>query len=188
MKTGTAIAALIDKKNKITYIAADSQGSDSSIKGMYKNTKVFTNGIITFAGTGSYMDIQVLKYDLSPRRMIETETVEDYVYKYLVKEIKKVLKDNQRIVSDSNIESLESVFIIAVKDRIFILQSDLSILEPKDPYLADGSGRRHMQASIETQLVLKVEDYKEILKNALEITSKFVMSVGGESVIIEHKH
>jgi len=185
----TAIAAIIDKKNKRTYLASDSMGSNEHTGHNYKDTKLFKNNHISIAGCGSYRGIQILKYHFSPRAFQVSETIENYVYRYLVDEIRNTFKNNGLLKKDNDVESVTNVrFILAIGDRIFNLQNDLSIIEPENMFCASGSGEYHVESSIYTQLKLGQTDYKKILKDSIKITSEIVLSVGGKIHLIEHKH
>lgn len=186
----TAIAGIIDKKNKRTYLASDKMGSNGFTGENFKTPKLFKNGILTMAFCGSYRLGQILKHNLSPRNFQEEETIDEYVFNYLDIGIRKILKERKYLIDDKGVESVDnSGVIIAVKDRLFVLQSDLAILEAENIYITDGSGKYHQEASIYTQLEMdKKKDYRKILEDAIKYTSKIVLSVGGKPQIIEHKH
>lgn len=186
----TAISSIIDEKNGVTYLASDRMGSNGFTGKDYKTKKVFHNGILSIAMCGSYRLGQILQHNLKPRNFEIGETIDNYVFNYLDLEIKKVLRERGYLQKENEIERLkEAEAIIAIKDRIFILQGDFAFLEPERIYATSGSGRYHQEASIHTQLMMNPKkDYKEVLRDAIKYTSSIVMSVGGEPDIIIHKH
>lgn len=186
----TAISAIIDRKNKKTYLASDQMGSDRFTGENFKTKKIFHNGKLTFAICGSYRLGQVLQHNLSPRPFQEGETIEKYVFDYLEKHIRDIFRERKCLKTVDSVEVLGNAeFIVAVKDRIFILQDDLAFLEPEKIFATSGSGKYHQEASIYTQLQLAPKkDLKEVLKDAIRYTSDVVISVGGTPQVIEHKH
>ena len=186
----TAIAGIIDKKNKKTYLASDQMGSNGFTGENFKTPKLIKNGVLTIAFCGSYRLGQILKHNLSPRNFKIDETIDEYVFNYLDTEIRKVLKERKFLKEENGVESMDDAeVIIAIKDRLFILYSNLAILEPKNIYITSGSGCYHQEASIHTQLEMnKNKDYRKILEDAIKYTSQIVLSVGGKPQIIEHKH
>ncbi len=188
--TMTAISAIKDVKNKKTYLASDQMGSNGFTGDNYKTTKIFKNNTITFAICGSYRVGQILKNNLKLRNFKEKETVDEYVFDYLDIEVRKVLKDRKFLSENDGVETIKnSEIIFAIKNRIFVLQGDLAILEPEKDFITSGSGTYHQEASIYTQLKMNPKkDYREVLKDAIVYTSQIVLSVGGKPQVIEHKH
>jgi len=186
----TAIAGIIDKKNNITYLASDEMGSNGFTGENFKTPKLFRNGVLSVAFCGSYRLGQILKYNLKPRNFEVGETIDEYVFNYLEKEIRNILKERKFLQEDLGVQSIGgSEIIFAVKDRLFVMQSDLAILEPEHIFVTSGSGKFHLEASIYTQLKLaKNKSYKAILADAINYTSNIVLSVGGKPQIISHKH
>ena len=186
----TAISAIVDKKNKQTILASDRLGSNGFTGQPYKTKKVFRSGILTIAICGSYRMGQVLQHNLIPREFQNKETVDEYIFDYLEAEIRRLFKEKGVLTNTAGVDTIKnSEFIFAIKDRIFILQSDLAFLEPEVIYATSGSGQSHQEASIHTQLkMLPKKDYKQILKDAITCTSEVVVSVGGGVETIVHKH
>jgi ATP-dependent protease HslVU (ClpYQ) peptidase subunit len=186
----TAIAGIIDKKNKKTYLASDQMGANGFIGENYKTPKLFKKDPISIAFCGSYRLGQILRHNFKPRKFQEGESVDHYVFDYLDTEIRRVLKDRKFLKEEHGVESIgRAEVLFAVKDRLFCLQTDLAILEAENIYAASGSGIFHQQASIHTQLKMdKNKDYRDILRDAISYTSEIVLSVGGKPQIIEHDH
>ena len=183
----TAIAGYIDKKNKKTYIASDSMGSNR-FTGQGFGTKIFRNKNITFAVCGSYRIMKLLEYSYSPRGFEVDESVDDYVYKYLNKNMLEFFKDNWISPKKDDVYEIKGAIIFAIKDKLYIYQGDHAILEPEKHYAAEGSGAYHTESAI--QILDQNTDLnpKKILTKAIAVTSDYVMSVGGKVHIIEHKH
>lgn len=186
----TAIAGIVDKKNKKTYLSSDEMGSNGFTGQNYKTPKLFKKDTMSVAFCGSYRLGQILRHNFKPRKFQEDESVDSYVFDYLDTEIRKVLKERKFLKVVDGIDSIKSAEVIfAIKDRLFILQGDLSILEAEKIYLTSGSGCFHQEASIHTQLKMsKNKSYKDILKDAIIYTSEIVLSVGGKPQTIEHDH
>ena len=89
----TAISAIIDKKNKKTYLASDQLGSNGFTGQNYKTKKLFRNNTVSFAYCGSYRLGQIFTHNLSLRNFQVDESVDTYVFDYMEKEIRRVLKE-----------------------------------------------------------------------------------------------
>lgn len=186
----TAIATIIDEKNKKTYLASDSMGSNKFTGKNYKTKKIFKNKHISFAYCGSYRIGQVLNHNLNPRPFQVGEDVEDYVFDYLEEEIRRCLSQRKCLKEENSVQKINNAeILIAVSDRIFTLQSDLAFLEPDRIYSTSGSGEFHVEASIHTQLQMNPKkDLKQVLTDAINYTAEIVLSVGGDVHILEHEH
>jgi ATP-dependent protease HslVU (ClpYQ) peptidase subunit len=116
-------------------------------------------------------------------------TTDEYIFEKFAPAIKKFFKDNNTLSSNDAVDSMKSSeFIIVFEGRIFVLQSDLALLEPKRHYIATGSGEYHAYAAMQALQKYDPEiTMTQMLKNAFEVTADVVMSVGGELCIITKK-
>lgn len=185
----TAIAGFVDKEKKITYMACDSAGSNGFTTHSYDTPKVVhIDDNVMIGGCGSYRVLNLIKNKLSLRPFQEGESADDYTHKYLVDQIAHTLRTNGVLSKDKEIEEMEGTLIIAVRDQLYCLQEDLAVLKAAHGYLTIGSGVYHTEAAITALEENSDLSTPTILKRALDIASRYVMSVGGEIKIFKHKH
>ena len=145
------------KQNGVIYIGADSQatkgGSRSTLKNPnnYKIWKVIGSDNCLMAQVGNVRDGNVVR--------LMDNIIDDYdeycervnyrfVVKYVVPEIIKTLKNyNFLKMSDDYLDSLDSSFLFAYKDKLFLINYDCAVIEIED-YVAIGSGAQEAIGSL----------------------------------------
>lgn len=168
------------------YLASDSQGSNRFTKGIYKNNKIFAKGDMLIGGCGSYKQLQLLEHNFTPPERSTVDDISKYMFTKFAPAVKQFFKDNGVLTTRDGQDSNDSgAFIIMYGDRIFILQSDLALLEPNENFTCVGSGEYHAYAAIRglTEANPKMA-MPTVFKKALAITTDVVMSVGGEMHLI----
>lgn len=137
----TCIVGIKDGNN--VYIGGDSVGSNGHTSALVTASKVFpvytedqVKMIIGY--TTSFRMGQILECHLRPPRLGK-EDIRKYLITKFIPHIIKVMEDNKFIKNkDSNAEI--GTFMIGIRDRLFIVQDDLSVLEHYTAYEAIGSG------------------------------------------------
>jgi len=170
-----------------SYIASDTQGSNRFTKGEYKNNKIFKKDQMLVGGCGSYKQLQLFEHNFTLPDRVADSTPHEYMFEKFAPAIKKFFKDNNTISTKDAVDAMDNAeFILVYEGHLFVLQSDLALLEPKRDYVASGSGEYHAYAVMQA---LQKHDpqigMKKMLQIAFEVTTDVVMSVGGELVIIE---
>ena len=151
-----SVVAAIKHEGKI-YIGADSQatkgGSRSTLRNPnnYKVWKVSGSDHCLMAQVGDVRDGNVVR--------LMSDIVDDYdeyydrvnyrfVVKYLVPEIVKNLKNYNYVkMNDDYLEYINSSFLFAYKDKLFLINSDCAVIEIED-YVAIGSGAQEAIGSL----------------------------------------
>ena len=136
------------KEGKKVYIGADSQSTKGNTRITLKNPnnfkiwKVIDSNNCLMASVGMMRDANVIRlvpsivdsYDEYAKR-VNYKFVVKFIVPNLVKELKKA-----GFVKDENyIECINSAFLFAYKDKVFLIDYDLCVLEIND-YVAIGSG------------------------------------------------
>ena len=133
----TVTLAYRDKENKCAWIAADSCASDAINQSVVKNAKVFhpvgrRDILIGCAGTFRLPNLlQYVPGIFPPEEELATD---DINMSYLINEFTPVVD----ALTDSLDDDDAWEMLIAVGDRIYRMQMDLSIIEPADS--CDGIG------------------------------------------------
>lgn len=135
----TVTLAFSDHNNKCAWIAADSCASDSVNHSIIKNAKVFhpvgrRDVLIGCAGTFRLPNLlQFVPGIFPPENELATD---DINMSYLINEFTPVIQALTDDFEDDDYWEL----LIAVGDRIYRMQMDLSIIEPADDCDAIGVG------------------------------------------------
>ena len=133
----TVTLAYRDKENKCAWIAADSCASDAINQSVVKNAKVFhpvgrKDILIGCAGTFRLPNLlQYVPGIFPPENELSTDDID---MSYLINEFTRVMSALTEDIQDDDAWEL----LIAVGDRIYRMQMDLSIIEPADN--CDGIG------------------------------------------------
>lgn len=135
----TVTLAFSDHKNNTAWIAADSCASDSINHSIVKNAKVFhpvgrRDILIGCAGTFRLPNLlQFVPGVFPPEEELATD---DINMSYLINEFTPVIQALTEDFEDDDYWEL----LIAVGDRIYRMQMDMSIIEPADDCDAIGVG------------------------------------------------
>lgn len=142
----TAIAGIVLKKRGV-LLAADSQSSSDYVKRYDTDSKVFQlcpQMAIAYTGSGRFG--QVMKHWVMDA--MDEPPVDRDLRRWYVREFQPVIRD---VLSDHGILSVleedttehlggGSAFLLAVRDRLFAIETDFSINENERPFEALGSG------------------------------------------------
>lgn len=135
----TVTIAYSDKKNKCAWMASDACASDAFNKSIVKNLKVFHpvnrhDVLLGIAGTFRLQNLLQFVDGIFPNE--DEVSTDDINMSFLVNEFTPVI---DALTSDFEDEDVWEL-LIAVGDRIYRMQMDLSIIEPGDTADAIGIG------------------------------------------------
>lgn len=142
-----SVVVAIKDGNRV-YMGADSQSTKGSTRITLRNPnnfkiwKVLDSNNCLMASVGASRDANVIRlvqgivdeYDEFAKRVNYR-----FVVKYIVPNIVRELKRAGFIKDENYIEHINSAFLFAYKDKAFLIDSDLCVLEIDD-YVAIGSG------------------------------------------------
>jgi hypothetical protein len=185
----TCIVGLKDKKNKCVWMGADSLGSNSYTKNVQSQPKCFKykeREDTVIGSTSTFRQIDLLKYNttLFPKidKYKNVEVNHEYMVTKFIPNLHSLFstgfieKNTNGIVSGGN-------FVIGVKEELYEIQEDYSVLDNKDGYAAVGCGKDHAYASLFTTEGTDMEPKDRVLK-ALESAEKFCCGVQRPFTII----
>ena len=169
--------------NNQVLIAGDLQGTGRNNKINHTQPKVFNKGGVVFGFAGSYRFGQLLEYVVQdPVVPNDEEEIYRWLVTVLVPDIKQVLKDHG---ADGNAHCL-----IGVKNQLWELQQDYSVLRSINGYASIGSGVEYANGSMFTSVknnIRTVSDAEQALISAIEAAGTFSPSVGLTCEIVRTK-
>jgi len=127
-----------------TLIAGDSLASNWYTQTRRTDRKVFKLGDHVAVGfTSSYRMGQIIRYHVTAPslRDAEGEWIDafEYAVKYLIPEVRTRLKEHGFTKVENSVEE-GGRFVLGIRDRVFIVDSDFQVGESTDGYVAAGSG------------------------------------------------
>ena len=143
----TAIVGLVDKGT--VYMGGDSCAGDaqSCLKTRMKHPKVFRKGEFIIGYTSSFRMGQLLECELTPPEMPENITLYDYMVRLFVPALRGCLKGGGFAKVENNVEE-GGTFLVGIRECLFEIQSDYSVLDHASEYMACGCGREYCLGSL----------------------------------------
>jgi ATP-dependent protease HslVU (ClpYQ) peptidase subunit len=173
-------------ENGVTWLGADSCGSNGYDKTIRKDRKVFKlkdtpNAIAGY--TSSFRMGQLLMYanNLIDKRD-EPNINHEYLVKYFVPNIIKLFEDGGYSRNDNG-EKSGGVFLLAYKDKLYKIESDYQVGESTKNYNACGCGEEFALGSLLTTEDMNLSPIERIHK-ALQSASTFSCGVAPPFIII----
>jgi len=164
------------KEGKKIYMGADSQSTKGNTRITLRNPnnfkiwRVIDSNNTLMASVGAARDANVIRlvpgivdeYDEFAKRVNYK-----FVVKYIVPNLVRELKKAGFIKDESYIEYINSAFLFAYKDKLFLIDRDLCVLEIND-YVAIGSGSPEAIGSL---LSTEGEDPKARIVKAIKASA-----------------
>lgn len=183
----TCIVGLVN--NGVTYIGADSLGSNGVTKTLRKDRKVFKlkdtpNAIIGF--TSSFRMGHLLMYAtglIDPRD--EPNIDHEYIVTKFIPNTIKLFEDGGYSRNNSG-EKWGGTFLLGYKDKLFKIEDDYQVGEMFNNYAACGSGEAFALGSLMTTENMNLNPYERI-RLALQAATKFAIGVEPPFYIINTK-
>jgi ATP-dependent protease HslVU (ClpYQ) peptidase subunit len=160
----TAIIGLAE--NGVVYIGGDSCAGDDWTARSVKHSKVFKMGNFLIGYTDSFRMGQLLEHNLHVTPQGGESDVA-YMVKVFAEAVRTCLKNGGYAEVEKSQES-GGEFLVGYHGKIYLFQSDFSVLEYIDNFVAVGHG--FLQALAVMQALADVSP-KERIKRALEITA-----------------
>lgn len=136
----TCIVAIRDKNYSI--VASDSGAFTESSRLLTTTLKIGNFGKIIFGTAGSIRVINILKHYLNDPKLIKktkTQDAETFIVKRFVPILKQALTEAGASYQNDGGHTFENEIILIVDTKIFVIQNDYSVLEPKEDFFASGS-------------------------------------------------
>jgi ATP-dependent protease HslVU (ClpYQ) peptidase subunit len=173
----TCIVA-VSAKGKV-YMGGDSALSDGTDLIVMSDEKVFLNGQYVIGFCGSYRMAQLLRYSLKPPQP-RAQDIRQFMATKFIDAVRQTLSDGGYASKHNNVES-GGRFLVGVKGRIFYVDEDYQIFEPKESYAAVGCGDQIAHGALYAQDVSTKPD--ERVRQALRAAERFSAGVRGPFVV-----
>lgn len=189
----TCIVGFVDKKNECVWIGGDSLGSNGYTQAVQAQPKVFRHDIfedVIMGSTSTFRHIDLLKYSDNLLPELDYYKKTDIDHKYMVKTfIPNLIMLFQNGIQHEAITDKGANFLIGVKDKLFEIQGDFSVLEPASGFSAVGCG----EVAAIGSLITTTTNFSDInpvdhVKFALEAAEKACCGVQRPFVIINTKN
>ena len=171
----------IEYNSDMVLLGGDIQGTGHNNKVVHTQPKVFNKKGIVFGFTTSYRFGQILEHNL-PDPVVPNDTGD--IYRWL---ITALIPDIRRTLHENGYDGGGSC-LIGIKNQLWELQPDFSVLRSVNGYCAVGSGYEYAMGSLHTVMTsnrpVTFEGYRDALKHAIAVAGTFSPSVGVDSVII----
>lgn len=168
----TCIVAICE--NDKVYMGGDSAASSEHYISYCKNPKVFQNGKYLIGYTSSFRMGQLIEFAELPKPPKKD------LYRFMVTEfvtaIREVLSAGGYLRKDCEQEE-SGDFLVGVRGQLFLVQSDLAVLEYHQDYAACGSGESVALGSLYSTEHDFAFSPKERLLIALDAAALFTTSV-----------
>jgi ATP-dependent protease HslVU (ClpYQ) peptidase subunit len=175
------------RTSNVTILSADSIGSGEMVSERYTTEKIFKlvdarNTMMLVGFQGSYRFGDIIKYCLD----IPTIPKHD-INKYMVREFIPSLitaLDEGGCLSQQDDKGIKGgECIIGVRDKLFLIQDDFSVLEPEAKFTSIGSGFTYALGSLHTTSNMYMSPQNRV-QLALEAASVYSPTVGGKTITI----
>lgn len=182
----TSVLAVI--KGDTSFIGADTLAYESTHKTVGQD-KVFIKENMLVGVSGSYAILNCFRYHLNLPKRAPSSTPEEYIHKQVYKALRNILIEYDLLNLEEGIPSMDGQIIMAYEGKLFVVQEDFSILEPKSHYYSIGSGTDHcLAAYLALDLNVTGVNTLDKIKEAIRITSFFCPSVSADTTTLKLKH
>lgn len=167
-------------------LAGDIQATGSNNKIAHPQPKVFIKQGVTFGFSSSFRFGQILEHCVQDPVVPENEKdIYRWLILNLIPDIQTALEAND---FDTKEEDNDFECLVGVKNQLWVIQGDFSVLRAAKGYNAIGAGTEYAFGSVFTSLLRGHPTSKRaaenILRNALAATALFCPSVGSDCYII----
>jgi hypothetical protein len=177
------------------YIGADSLGSGGGGKQVYSTPKLIkldalekkdmslSKICIGIGYTSSYRMGDILRYNFTPPQIGADTDENEYLVRDFVPDLIKCFEEHSFSKTKEGAKSGGN-FLVGVRKRLFHVQEDFSVLEPRSGYTAVGSGQDFAMGALFI-LKKKLEDPEKAVISAIRAASEFSTTVGGPAECIK---
>lgn len=170
----TCIVAVKTKDGVL--MGGDSLGSNGYTGTAYRSPKVFRISPEIVAGyTSSFRMGQLLEHHLTPPLIGNGDELR-YAIRELIPRVRDMFKSHGYAHVLNNEES-GGVWLLAIRARLFLVQSDYSVLETLYDYDAVGSGQDFAMGAMYALQKTRAKNPRAFLKAALDAASEFAVGV-----------
>lgn len=175
----TCIAALVSQDR--VFVGGDSAGVAGYDLTVRADEKVFVNGPYVMGFCQSFRLGDLLRYQLKPPSPGRAVDLRRFMATKFIDAVREVLKTNGLAEKDDNVESFDGSFIVGIRGRMFVIDSDFQVGEPRDPFAAIGCGGQIAQGALYAQPVTMKPEAR--IRQALRAAERFSGGVRAPFVV-----
>lgn len=176
----TCIVAVKDRGAVV--MGADACSASNINRNTATTPKVFEREGLLIGGCGSWRELNLLRHKLEvPLPLPEPEDAEAYMVQRLVPAILECLEGGSAAKKSNSVAELAGSYLVAIGERIFMILSDLSVVEHVDDFLAAGSGEDFALGAL---FATQGRSARSRVQKALEAASYLSPSVDGPFTIV----
>lgn len=174
----TCIVGLVETETGRVWMGGDSAGTDGYDLMVSRESKVVRNGPFLFGITGHPRMRQILEHAFAPPEHPADMSLEGYIVTRFIDAMREALKTAGYAHKDNEQERQGSQVLVGYRGRVFAIQGNYQMVEPREPYFAVGCGDMvalgslYMTEGIGMQPALRV-------RRALEASEHFNGAVRG---------
>ncbi len=157
-------------------LAADKQSTGGNIKyntaKKLKKFKYSNTGIGSVGASRNGNLLQIMEEIVNHRDILEKVDIDfNYVVGHTIPNLISHFKLHKRIREDQGTERIDSNFIFATSDRIFLIDGDFCVIEPDQNFITTGCGedmaRGFLAPVAERMKTMNTEQAVDILQDAI---------------------
>lgn len=187
----TCIIGYLDKQNDCVWMGCDSLGSNGYSKAVESTAKAFHNDImknVVIGGTTTFRHLDLLRYSDKLFEKLEVYEPIHIDHKYMVtKFIPRIIILFKEGILHENDKDKGASFIVGIDGKLFEIQNDYSVLEPKDGMCAVGCGCTAAMGSLYTTRDNELLSIPDKISKALEAAEHLLCGVQRPFRIINTK-
>lgn len=170
----TCVVGLKDERGII--IGADSAASDSRMIEIRAESKVFKNKQFLIGTCGLVRLNQLIRFQMIPPDIPDNITLFEYMVTKFSEEVRRIFREGGINYRENEVDS-GGKFLVAVKDKLFRIDSDYSVCELLDTYDCIGSGENYAKGAMYALVNNNTLSSEDKVTAALEAAAKFSRSV-----------
>lgn len=154
--------------NGTVYIGGDSIASDGYSRNIMTQRKVFRVGEFLIGYTTSFRMGQLLEHQLDVRQPEEHEIALHYMISGFADAVRRLFKDNGFSEVNNNQER-GGAFLVGYRGKLYLVQSDFSVLEYSSGIAACGAGEAY---ALGAMLALEALEPEDRIIRSLEVSAE----------------
>lgn len=168
----TCIVGIADKTG--VMLGADSLGSTSNHRQVYRTPKLFRRGPYLIGSCGSYRVNQLLAHAWRPP--VPEGNLDRFLATRFADTVWKALAKGGNLKVKNEVGEIYGEFLVAVSGRLYVAQADFSLIEPENGEAATGSGYEYAHGAL---VATRGRKRKTRILAALEAAAELEPHVGG---------
>jgi ATP-dependent protease HslVU (ClpYQ) peptidase subunit len=139
---------------------------------------------LLYGFAGSFRMGQVLRYKFDAPALLDDENVDEYMRTYFIDKVRECFEENGVLCQSEDGYALGGHFLVALKGRLFEIETDFQVGELTYDYAALGSGREVAMGALHALEIVAMPAHEKV-QRALAAAAEFKPDVRGPFTILE---